>query len=120
MGAPQAAPHTWFAKNIQDPMIGLGSSPFSDKELEGMLPGSPATKLRKATRAEEEAQGKADIEKARSLLAPDMADKTLMEARKNQMAAMLSGRGRRSTFLTGSLGDVSYGAPRSTLLGGGQ
>jgi hypothetical protein len=48
--------------------------------------------------------------------APDLADEGLANTRKAQLLRLLSGRGRRSTFLTGPLGSTGA-ASKPTLLG---
>lgn len=50
--------------------------------------------------------------------APDLTDKLLGDSRKSQMLRTLSGRGRKSTFLTGPMGDTTIKPVRKTLLGG--
>lgn len=47
---------------------------------------------------------------------PDLADEGLANTRKAQLLRLLSGRGRRSTFLTGPLGSTGA-ASKPTLLG---
>lgn len=63
---------------------------------------------------------KAGAEAAASLAPPDMTSDALRRARSAQMLRTLTGQGRRSTFLTGALGDPTNPVvKKKTLLGGG-
>ena len=70
--------------------------------------------------------GEQQQEQQAKLAAPDLTDERLRQSRAAQMLKLLSGRGRKSTFLTGPLGDTMKPAPagnkptlaRNTLLGG--
>lgn len=59
-------------------------------------------KNRDKVAADAEAAKKA-LDEERPVVAPDLTDKLVSDARKAQMLRLLSGRGRASTFLTGPL-----------------
>lgn len=49
---------------------------------------------------------------------PDLTDSLVRESRKRQALKLTSATGRRSTFITGSMGDASAKPLNKTLLGG--
>lgn len=57
--------------------------------------------------------------KKKGALAPDLTDATLKGAKFSELARLMSGKGRKSTFLTGGMGDASeMGTFGKTKLGG--
>ena len=129
--------HTIAGKTFADPKkwVGYGLDPTSPLPMTG-VPGllmlselglnaydslkHEGDKQKRAAEASDIEAKKLEEDKANLLRnRPDMTDEAVLEARRRQAQLLMAGNGRKSTFLTGPLGDISSKPlGRKTLLGG--
>lgn len=83
--------------------------PVKDASAEDLVTGPDGLKYKKS-----------EYERMQLAKAPDLTDAAVRQARTTELARLMSGRGRKSTFLTGPMGEVGGPLPAlgKTKLGG--